>query len=175
MAMKKLFTFIILIMISTQVLAIDLDTSVDDEIRQNYKSNQLVEEALPELPKILQQKPKQEVLPDSSVVIEKKIAPTVYRGSIKSGTKFAVVNDNAINDGLRKGTRVTFHTKTLTTARGVTIPAGTKFYAEVEDSHLPQFSCNGGLVVLSVHSIVIDNSVTQIDGYITRQTVKRFF
>ncbi len=175
LSMKKLFTFILLSVISTQVFAIDLDESVDDEIRQNYKSNQLVEESLPELPKILQQKQKQEVLPDTSGVIEKKIAPTVYRGSIKSGTKFAVVNDNAISDGLRKGTRVTFHTKALTTAKGVTIPAGTKFYAEVEDSHLPQLSCNGGLVVLSVHSIVIDNSVTQIDGYITRANSKKIF
>ena len=55
--MKKFLSCIILILfVSVQVFAIDLDTSVDDAIRQNYKSNQLVDEVLPELPKILQQK-----------------------------------------------------------------------------------------------------------------------
>ena len=162
-------------LISSQVFALDLDSSVDDEIRQNYKSDKLIEDVLPELPKILQQKPKNPVAVDTPQVIEQKIAPASYRGFIKQGTKFAVVNDNAISDGLRKGTKITFHTKSQVNAKGFVIPAGTKFYAEVEDSHLPQLSCNGGLVVLKVHSIVINNSVTPIDGYITRANNKKIF
>ena len=156
------------------IWAIDLDTSVDDEIRQNYKSDQLVDEELPELPKILQTgKPASK--PDTVEVIKQKTAPAKYYGQIKSGTKIAVVNDNAISDGLRKGTKITFHSKSQVYSKGVTIPAGTKFYAQVVDSHPPQISCNGGLVEIEVHSIVINNSVTPIDGYITRADDKKIF
>ena len=173
--MKKLVCiFLILIITLSPTLAIDLDTSVDDEIRQNYKSEELIDKELPELPKILNTAP-QTIKPDTEDVIKKKTVQATHRGFIKKGTKFAVVNDNAISDGLRKGTKVTFHSKSQIFAKGITIPAGTKFYAEVVDSHPPQISCNGGLVELQIHSIVVDNSVTHIDGYITRANSKKIF
>ncbi len=156
------------------VFALDLDTTVDDEIRKNYNSEQLIDEALPALPKFLQEEQAQ-VKPDTTEVIKKKLTPAVYRGKIKKGTKIPVISDSKISDWLRKGTKVTFHTKSQIFAKGITIPAGTKFYAEVEDSHQPQITCNGGLVVLKVHSIVLNNSVTPIDGYITRANNKKIF
>ncbi len=171
---RVLYTFIVLLLTAISVIAIDLDTTVDDEIRKNYNSDQLVDEALPELPKFLQQE-QAKVKPDSTEVIKQKLTPAVYRGKIKKGTRIPVVNDNKISDWLKKGSKVTFHTKSQIYAKGITIPAGTKFYAEIEDSHQPQITCNGGLVVLKVHSIVLNNSVTRIDGYITRADDKKIF
>ena len=173
--MKRLLYVLFIIFCTLNcVNALDLDTTVDDEIRKNYNSDQLVDESLPALPKILQQQ-QAEVKPDTTDVIKQKLTPAVYRGKIKKGTKIPVISDNKISDWLRKGTKVTFHTKSQIFAKGITIPAGTKFYAEVEDSHQPQISCNGGLVVLKVHSIVLNNSVTPIDGYITRADDKKIF
>ena len=159
---------------SSFVFAFDLDSTVDDEIRSNYKSDVLRDEALPELPKALQYS-QSTTKSDSIEYIKKQTSSASYKGVIKGGTKFLVVNDNAISDGLRKGAKVTFHTKNQIYAKGVLIPAGTKFYAEIIDSHPPQISCNGGLVELQVHSIVIDNSVTHINGYITKANSKKIF
>lgn len=170
------FCFLIIIFIITAnvVLSIDLDTSVDDEIRKNYNSNQLVDELLPELPKILQQ-PREEAKPDTAEVISKQITPPRYRGIIKSGTKIPVVSETKISDTLRKGTKVTFHCKNQVYAKGAVIPAWSKFYGEVEESHSPQLSCNGGLVVLKVNSIVVNKNVTPLDAYITRADDKKIF
>ena len=173
--MKKFLSFCLInLFLVAPVLAVDLDATVDDVIRQNYKSDALVDEGLPELPKILQNSKNTSTV-DSVEYIKKQTAPVSYKGVIKSGTKFLVVNDNAISDGLRKGAKVTFHTKSQIYSKGVFIPVGTKFYAEVVDSHPPQLSCNGGLVELKVHSVVIDNSVTQVDGYITKANSKKIF
>ena len=173
--MKKFLSFYLaIILLSPSGFAVDLDSTVDDAIRQNYKSDALIDETLPELPKVLQNS-KNTSQVDTIEHIKKQTTPASYRGVIKSGTKFLVVNDNTISDGLKKGTKVTFHTKNQIYSKGLFIPVGTKFYAEVIDSHAPQFSCNGGLVELKVHSIVIDNSVTQVDGYITKANSKKIF
>ncbi len=173
--MKRIFSTIFVFLLTTSVIfALDIDTTVDDEIRKNYNSNELIDENLPPLPYFLQ-KEQVKVKPDTTETIKQKLTPAAYRGKIKKGTKFSVVSDNKISDWLRKGTKVTFHTNKQVYAKGITIPAGTKFYAEVEDSHQPQITCNGGLVVLKVHSIVLNNSVTQIDGYITRADDKKIF
>lgn len=173
--MKRiLYTIFVIFFTISSIPAIDLDTTVDDEIRKNYNSDKLIDENLPELPKFLQQE-QTKIKPDTTEVIKQKLTPAAYRGKIKKGTKIPVVNDSKISDWLRKGAKVTFHTKSQIYAKGVTIPVGTKFYAEVEDSHQPQLSCNGGLVVLKVHSIVMNGSVTLIDGYITRADDKKIF
>ena len=171
---NKLFLILILFLIPLKVFAYDLDSTVDDDIRQNYKSDVLIDEVLPELPKVLQNSSTVS-RPDSVDVIKKQISPATYRGVIKKGTKILVLNDNAISDGLRKGAKVVFHSKNQINTKDSVLPAGTKFYAQITDSHPPQFSCNGGLVELQVHSIVINNSVTQIDGYITRANSKKIF
>lgn len=173
--MKKLALLLFVIFIfPISINAIDIDSSVDDEIRKNYKTDVIIDEELPELPKILQTTPPH-TQTDTVEIIQKKVAQAGFHGVIKGGTKFNVVNDNTISDGLKKGAKVTFHTTNQITTKGVTIPAGTKFYAEITDSHPPQITCNGGLVELKVHSIVINNSVTLIDGYITRTNSKKIF
>lgn len=175
MYMKKFISlFLILISYSLFAQAIDLDSSIDDEIRKNYKVEEKIEEELPELPKILQTTPTN-VKIDSSEIIKNKITTSEFKGTLKGGTKFYVVNDNAITDSLKKGRKVTFHTTKPVYTKSLTIPAGTKFYTEVTDAHPPQISCNGGLVEIKVHSVVIDNSVTLIDGYITRANGKKIF
>lgn len=173
--MKKFLTFFLIFsFITLPTNAIDLDTSVDDEIRQNYKSNELVDKELPELPKILNSSQASSKA-DTQEIIKQKTAQATFRGNIKKGTKISVINDNSINDGLKKGTKVTFHSKSPVYSKGITIPAGTKFYAEIIDAHPPQITCNGGLVELQVHSIVINHSVTPINGYITRANSKKIF
>ena len=172
---KLLFSIILSIICTTSVLAIDIDSTVDDEIRQNYQADKLIDENLPELPKILQTPSYKESVPDSVDEIKKATSPAAYRGVLKSGTKITVINDNSVADWLRKGSKVVFHSKQQVYSKGLLIPAGTKFYAEVEESHSPQISCNGGLVVLRVHSVAINGSVTPIEGYITKANSKKIF
>ena len=125
--MKKFLSIsLIFCFMSSFVFAFDLDSTVDDEIRSNYKSDVLRDEALPELPKALQYS-QSTTKSDSIEYIKKQTSSASYKGVIKGGTKFLVVNDNAISDGLRKGAKVTFHTKNQIYAKGVLIPAVQNF------------------------------------------------
>ena len=52
---------------------------------------------------------------------------------------------------------------------------GTKFTAVVEDSHLPQMTGNGGLVVLMVDSITVNGQTRSVHGKITKANLKKIF
>ena len=158
-------------------MALELDTSVDDEIRRNYNPSKL-EQTLPALPKVapnqpstppvnkpaqstaIQTPPKtQPVTPAAKPQLGVKKLPNDYKYDkstairIKKGTKFRVKSNTVISDYLKEGSRVSFTTIKPVTQRYITITEGTKFTAVVKDSHLPQFSGNGGLIVLMVDSL----------------------
>ena len=178
--------------------AFDLDATVDDEIRKNYNPTQLINDVgtknsalnknikatsqkkvadpnLPELPRItdIQQTAKPVYNTDTFPV-----ATVKYTGGnikVKSGTTFNVTNSTSISDWQREGTKIKFTTKANTFGKDYTIPAGTVFVGEIIDSHQPQITCNGGLIVIRVNSMYYKNQLIPITGYITRANDKKIF
>ncbi len=177
------------------VFALELDTSVDDEIRRTYDPSKL-EQTLPELPKTAPSqtaspKPVQTqpsappktlpVIQDAKPQIGVKKFENDYKYDkstairIKKGTKFRVKSNSVISDYLREGAKVSFTSIKPVTQRYITVPAGTRFTAVVEDSHRPQMSGNGGLVVLMVDSITVNGQTRSVHGKITKANMKKIF
>lgn len=180
-------------MLSVPVFALELDTSVDDEIRRTYDPSKL-EQTLPDLPKTsptqASKTPKSNpstppkttpVVPDAKPQIGVKKFDNEYKYDkstairIKKGTKFRVKSNSVISDYLRTGAKVSFSSIKPVTQRYITIPVGTKFTAVVEDSHQPQMSGNGGLVVLIVDSITVNGQTRSVHGKITKANMKKIF
>lgn len=168
--MNRWLIFLALIALINPAFAFDLDETVDDEIRKSYKTE---EENLPELPAILT-KPgvnTPSARPQTSSVTKER---PIYKGGtykIKKGTSFDVSNISKISDWQTSGSKVRF--KLRTSVQG--IPAGTEFIGEVIESHQPQITCNGGLVVIKVYSMIYKNQTVPINAYITRANDKKIF
>ncbi len=191
---KILFITIIISYLFCSVFALELDMSVDDEIRRTYDPSKL-EQSLPALPKTA---PAQTSVPKPSQTTQTppKTSPVTpaarpqlgvkklqndykYDKStairIKKGTKFRVKSNSVISDYLREGARVSFTSIKPVTQRYVTITEGTKFTAVVEDSHLPQFTGNGGLIVLLVDSMTFNGQTRSVHAKITKANLKKVF
>lgn len=179
--------------------AFDLDATVDDEIRKNYNPTQLIDDVggknsalnknikattekkeidpnLPSLPNISNKK---QTTTHNNNYTEVFPTPTVkYTGGnikVKSGTTFNVTNSTSISDWQREGAKIKFTTKANTFGKDYTIPAGTIFIGEIIDSHQPQITCNGGLIVIRINSMFYKNQLIPITGYITRANDKKIF
>lgn len=197
---KKIFSlFVATLLLSSHCFAFELDTSVDEEIRKNYNPSAL-EQNLPALPKTA---PSQSATTKTTVTTTNKTTPVVPKTQpvsqpskpqlvikkmdndykfdkstairIKKGTKFRVKSNCVISDYQRAGTRVSFTSIKPVTQRYITINEGTRFNAVVEDSHLPQFTGNGGLIVLMVDGIVVNNSTKSVHAKITKANMKKVF
>ena len=94
---------------------------------------------------------------------------------IKKGTRFRVKSNCVISDYQKEGTRVSFTSIKPVTQRYITINEGTKFTAVVENSHLPQYTGNGGLIVLMVDGIVVNGSTKSVHAKITKANLKKVF
>ena len=197
---KKMFSlFVATLLLSSHCFAFELDTSVDEEIRKNYNPSAL-EQNLPALPKTA---PSQSATTKTTVTTTNKTTPVVPKTQpvsqpskpqlvikkmdndykfdkstairIKKGTKFRVRSNCVISDYQREGTRVSFTSIKPVTQRYITINEGTRFNAVVEDSHLPQFTGNGGLIVLMVDGIVVNGSTKSVHAKITKANMKKVF
>lgn len=197
---KKIFSlFVATLLFSSHCFAFELDTSVDEEIRKNYNPSAL-EQNLPALPKTA---PSQSATTKTTVTTTNKTTPVVPKTHpvsqpskpqlvikkmdndykfdkstairIKKGTKFRVKSNCVISDYQREGTRVSFSSIKPVTQRYITINEGTRFNAVVEDSHLPQFTGNGGLIVLMVDGIVVNGSTKSVHAKITKANMKKVF
>lgn len=197
--MNKFLTFLLLILLTSKGHAFDIDETVDDEIRKNYNPTQLIqdvkikntaldkniqanppkqniEEQLPALPNIAKQgsSTKQSDIKNNSIVAQTK----PYTGGnikVKAGTSFNVTNSAAISDWQRQGTKVKFTTKSNTSGVYYNIPAGTVFCGEIIESHQPQITCNGGLVVIKVYSMIYKGQTVPVTAYVTRANDKKIF
>ena len=191
--------FVATLLFSSHCFAFELDTSVDEEIRKNYNPSAL-EQNLPALPKTA---PSQSATTKTTVTTTNKTTPVVPKTQpvsqpskpqlvikkmdndykfdkstairIKKGTKFRVKSNCVISDYQREGTRVSFSSIKPVTQRYITINEGTRFNAVVEDSHLPQFTGNGGLIVLMVDGIVVNDSTKSVHAKITKANMKKVF
>lgn len=183
--MKNIIFFIsIICLLSVQVFAYELDMSVDEEIQKKYNSSKLNYEVLPNLPKVNttnQQKTKIETnvpktQPTYSVSVPNITPVTKANGKkISSGTKFVTKSNQIISDTIRIGTNVSFTTTSPVYTKNKTIPQGSKLNGIVVDSHTPQITGNGGLVVIKIISLALDGKTYSVDGKITKSNYKKVF
>ena len=180
-------TLILLIYCAGHASAFDLDLTVDDDIRKNYNSSQLVkdtdteDETLPDLPESLKGGEKATKSSSNS----NSQVKTVYTppkqiaaaGNIKisKGTSFNVLSTTNISDWQKKGTTVKFKTNQTINGRKYTIPSGTVFGGEVIESHQPQITCNGGLVVIRIRYMIYKGQTVPVNAYVTRANDKIIF
>lgn len=179
--------------------AFDIDMTVDDEIRKNYNPTQLIQDVsgknsaldknikststvkpadqnLPTLPNISNygESTKKSDVYNNNINVSTK----PYTGGnikVKSGTRFDVISNNSISDWQRKGTKIKFTIQSNKYGKGYTIPKGTVFLGEIIESHQPQITCNGGLIVIKVYSMIYKNQTIPITAYVTRANDKKIF
>ena len=187
-----IFTLLCLIFAMTSLNichAFELDETVDDEIRKNYNPAKLTndvgikhvdkdEESLPELPNIVKYG-KSTKKPDSvgSATVSAPKTTVYQKGNIKvrKGTKFEVSNSSALSDWQGKGAKIKFTSTQAKTTSKYSIPQGTVFYGVIIETHQPQISCNGGLVVVRISSMTYKGQTVPIKGYITIANSKKIF
>ena len=179
-----IYTLFLLIYCASHAFAFDLDMTVDDDIRKNYNSSKLVndtntdylDEGLPDLPDKL----KNSYDTPTNYSQKTNNAPPlkiISSGNIKirKGTSFNVVNSTKINDWQGKGTTIKFKTNSPIHKRHYSIPAGTVFSGEIIETHQPQISCNGGLVVVRVRYMTYKGQNYPLNAYVTRANDKIIF
>ena len=167
--------------------AFDLDETVDDDIRKNYNPSKLTndvgvstspDEMLPDLPAITKYNSSVKKTDTSiSNTVEAPKSVIYQKGSvrIKKGTVIHAVSNGAVSDWQGKGAKIKFTSKSIVNGKGYTIPAGTPFWGEIIETHQPQVSCNGGLVVIRIYAMVYKNQTVPIKGYIARANDKNVF
>jgi len=175
-------TLFILISCSGHVFSFDLDMTVEDDIRKNYNSSKLVNdtntddlEELPELPQNLKNTSNVKVTNTAKTPQAVIINQPKGNTKISKGTSFYVVNTDKISDWQTKGTSVKFKTTSPVYKKKYSIPASTVFYGEIVDSHQPQISCNGGLVVIRIKSMLYKGQNIPVNAYVTRANDKIIF
>lgn len=174
--------------VALPVLSLELDMSVDEEIRKKYDSSKLENAVLPPLPKVdnVQTKP---VSQTTSATTVPKVTPTYTTSStpqvtpttIKSGKKlsawttFEVKSNQKISDWSSVGSSVSFTSTVPVYKNGLTIPSGTVFHGTISNSHRPQVSGNGGLVVIKISSMTCNGKNFPVKARITKANAKNIF
>lgn len=177
----------ILFFLAEYVFAFDLDMTVDDDIRTNYNSSKLIKdtsteelESLPDLPDKLinsttQNNSNKTTVTNTKTTNNLQNFKQITGTKIHKGTVFDVISLNNISDAQIKGTTVKFRIKAPLVKHKYAIPADTTFTGEIVNSHLPQLSCNGGLVSIKLYSMNYRGQTIPINGYITRADDKLIF
>ena len=185
---ENIIFFILLQIVVLPCYALEFDLSVDEEIRKNYNPSKLELENLPPLPSVkptnTNKTPQSQSikpvnsLPDLTPAESKPIITNIQKETslkLKRGTKFTVRSHQGFSDSTRVGTRISFVSQKPVYQKYVTIPQGTTFKGEIVDSHTPQLSGNGGLVVLKIDSMSYKGSTVGINAKITKANNKKIF
>ncbi len=177
------------------------DDSLNDVIIKQYDANALRDEYLPVLPDSLKkeqvQNPKTNeptLKEQENKIIEQKqtsqqsniqkTQPTYEDTTLnktndyvvlKKGTKFKLRIEQPIDDSAPVGTDIQFTSIYPESSKYITIPAGTRFIGSVQDSHFPQISANGGLLVISIDSLVYNNRRYPLNAKVTMVGNKHIF
>lgn len=183
------------------VFALELDTSIDDDIRRNYNPSKIDDDmALPSLPKILKTNSHNNVKPISQVQAPAKVnlgpkinpsqskplaqkqyktaiqkSPSASYAKLAEGTKIRLKLLDSISDKTSQGTKLSFASRYPVSTTYFTIPMGTVFKGEVIDSHKPQLTGNGGLLVIKINSMIINNEIIPINACVTEANFKRIY
>ena len=134
--------------------------------------------ALPALPKVLNENTNDvnvKVYPVNNV--QPKVCAKTEQSFIrlKKGTKIKLKLMSNVSDASQKGTKLIFSSIYPVSTTFFTIPAGTIFKGYVINSHKPQFSGNGGLIVISINSMIINDEVQPINANVVKANSKHIF
>lgn len=195
--MKKTFFKILLSIITMQLvvntaLALELDMSVDEEIRKKYDSSKLENTVLPPLPKIDNSQNKTtpinntttkqttsipKVTPTYTTEVRPQITPADKKAAIKifRWTTFETKSNQKINNWLSVGSSVSFTTTSPVYKKNITIPTGTIFKGTITDVHKPQATGNGGLVVIKITSMTFNGKTYPVNAKITKANAKNIY
>lgn len=195
--MKKTFFKILLSIIAMQLvvntaLALELDMSVDEEIRKKYDSSKLENTVLPPLPKIDDSQNKTtpinntttkqitsipKVTPTYTTEVRPQITPADKKAAIKifRWTTFETKSNQKINNWLSVGSSVSFTTTAPVYKKNITIPTGTIFKGTITDVHKPQATGNGGLVVIKITSMTFNGKTYPVNAKITKANAKNIY
>ena len=190
-------SLIIFNMMCLPALAVlDIDASVDYEIRRKYNPNKIENDLLPNLPdKLKNDKPLQSTedftkpynkptqtsakpaQPTKQQVITQQQKYKSYGQTLalKRGTSFTIRNTSAISDKLTEGTKVYFKLPKPIKTKYFTLPENTRFVGVISDSHTPQLTGNGGLVVIQIEKVIINGRTQEISGKVTKANYKRIY
>lgn len=195
--MKKTFFKILLSIIAMQLvvntaLALELDMSVDEEIRKKYDSSKLENTVLPPLPKIDNSQNKTtpinntttqqitsipKVTPTYTTEVRPQITPADKKAAIKifRWTTFETKSNQKINNWLSVDSSVSFTTTAPVYKKNITIPTGTIFKGTITDVHKPQATGNGGLVVIKITSMTFNGKTYPVNAKITKANAKNIY
>jgi hypothetical protein len=110
---------------------------------------------------------------DSS--LKGKVKKDVSAIKIPKGTKFRVVSHDHLTDYMARGRKLTFSTTRPVTKRYITVPQTTVFRGVIVDSHPPQITGNGGLLVLKVDKMHFNGKEYPVNASITKANTKKIF
>lgn len=180
--MKRILAILFVLFIAIQqVLAYELDTSVDEEIKKKYDVDKLKYDVPIALPKTSATHSSGSGSVPKTTPVYTTTAPNITiinqtEGiKISSGTKFQVRSNQMISDNQRAGTNISFTSFAPVYKKHVTIPSGTKFYGVIEESHQPQKTGNGGLIVIRLTGMSFNGKNYPIEGKITKANSKNIF
>lgn len=190
-------SLIIFNMMCLPALAVlDIDASVDYEIRRKYNPNKIENDLLPNLPdKLKNDKPLQSsedftkpynkptqtsakpAQPTKQQIITQQQKYKSYGQTLalKRGTSFTIRNTSAISDKLTEGTKVYFKLPKPIKTKYFTLPENTRFVGVISNSHTPQLTGNGGLVVIQIEKVIINGRTQEISGKVTKANYKRIY
>lgn len=182
---KILLLAIIIKLAMSPVFSLDLDMSVDEEIKKKYNTSQLEEDVIKnnikkstptsQNPKYTSSIPKATLDYSTTAKMEISKADNIFTKKIPQWSKFTVKSNNAISGYSQLGSKIAFTTTENVYKKEVTIPAGTKFYGEIVNSHGAQSTGNGALVVLKINSMNFNGTTYQVKGKITKVKTKKVF
>lgn len=163
--------------------SLELDLSVDEEIKKKYDTSKIEYDVLPNLPKVTSPSNTQNYSPKvpQTLPTYSTTAPNISKVDINNSikipkwTKFQVKSTQTISDWAKKGSYVTFTSTSPVYKKNITIPAGTKFHGLIVNSHRPQKTGNGGLVVIKITSMTYKGKTYNINGKITKANTKKIF
>jgi len=160
-----------------------IDFSIDTELKQKYDLK-AVEEDLPPLPSVYYDEKKsgskvknniEEITVPKKTLQSSVTTITTPTAKIDSGKKFKAKNLTTVSSSTPEGAKITFETVCEQQFGKVVIPAKTRLRAVVTDSHPPQFTGNGGLVVLNINEMVYNGQSFPISAKITSVDGKNIF
>lgn len=185
MKLRVIITLVTFFYIILSCYSFDLDMTVDDDIRKNYNSSKLIndvgiiqeDESLPALPSITKHEKTNSTTQKNQNIKSPSLDKLYAGGNIKisKGNSFNVTNTSAISDWQTKGTKVKFKLKNQVIKKKYTIPTSTVFTGEIIESHKPQYTGNGGLVVIRIRSMSYKGQTIPLNAYVTIANSKHIF
>lgn len=175
-------------------LSLELDMSVDEEIRKKYDTSKLENAVLPPLPKIDNTQNKTtpinntttatqqttsipKATPTYTTEVKPQVTPTDKKAATKifRWTTFETKSNQKINNWLSVGSTVSFTTTAPVYKKNITIPTGTIFKGTITNVHKPQATGNGGLVVIKITSMSFNGKTYPVNAKITKANAKNIY